>query len=216
MATTPKSYSSAEVQPAAAGGVSLRAASRSYLASSIGTNVLIGATCLLLFLYLLLHAYKTVTNWLANRRARPTGYYQAGRRYFGWGWARHGSRKSLASTTMIVSGLITLGFILIHLKQFKFGPEYAVADPASGLEIRDLYRLEMENFGNVINVVFYAICMVVVGLHVWHGFSSAFSSLGAEHPRYTPWVLRAGKVFAILIGGGFLAIPIWAFVFGAR
>lgn len=164
----------------------------------------------------LLHVYKAVTNWWANRQARPKNYYRASRRLFGWGWAGGTSRKSIASSTMIFTGTITLLFIILHLKQFRFGTEYTVLDPASGNEIRDLYRTEVENFSNLLNVIVYVICMVVVGSHIWHGFSSAFNSLGADHPRYTPWVLRAGKVFAILIAGGFIIIPIWVYAYGGR
>jgi succinate dehydrogenase / fumarate reductase cytochrome b subunit len=161
----------------------------------------------------LLHVYKTVTNWWANRHARPQNYYRASRRLFGWGWARGTSRKSIASSTMIFSGIILFLFLLIHLRQFRFGAEYTVTD-ASGREMRDLYRLEMENFSSLLNVTFYALCMVVVGSHIWHGFSSAFNSVGVDHPRYTRWVLRAGRVLAVLIAGGFLLIPIWAYAFG--
>jgi len=162
-----------------------------------------------------LHIYKAVTNWWANRRARPVNYYRASRRLFGWGWAGFTSRKSISSSTMIFSGSIILLFVIIHVAQFRFGSEYAVTD-ATGNEIRDLYRTEIENFSSILNVIFYEFCVFVVGAHIWHGFSSAFNSLGADHPRYTPWVLRAGKVFAVSIGGGFLIIPVWVYLFGVR
>jgi succinate dehydrogenase / fumarate reductase cytochrome b subunit len=162
-----------------------------------------------------LHIYKAATNWWANRRARPVSYYKAPQRLFGWGWARHTSRKSISSSTMIFSGLIILFFVLIHVRQFRFGSEYVVTDP-KGVEIRDLYRTEWEVFSNLFNVVFYELAVIVVATHIWHGFSSAFNSLGADHPRYTPWVLRAGKIFSILIGAGFVSIPIWVYAFGVR
>lgn len=168
----------------------------------------------------LLHVYKTATNYLANRRARPVRYYKTTRRFFGWGWAGFTSRKSLASTTMIFSGLIILAFVLIHVTQFKYGPEYVVekatAAPGTNEGVRDLYRLEVENFSNLLNVVFYMFAVVVVGTHLWHGFSSAFNSLGADHPRYTPWVLRIGRVIAVLLAGGFLVIPLWVYLYGVR
>jgi succinate dehydrogenase / fumarate reductase cytochrome b subunit len=156
-----------------------------------------------------LHVYKAIMNWVANRRARPVGYYRRK-------WGGPPSRKSIASSTMIFSGLVILVFVAIHLAQFKYGPEYLVAEAAPGGELRDLYRLEMEVFGNVLNVAFYGFCMVVVGFHLWHGFSSAFQSLGADHPRYTPLVLRTGKVVALALAGGFLSIPLWAYLLGSR
>ncbi len=163
----------------------------------------------------ILHVFKTVTNWWANRKARPVNYYKAPQRVFGWGWARHTSRKSIASSTMIFSGLVVFAFLMLHVWQMRFGSHYVTTD-AAGIEIRDLYRTEWEVFSNLFNVLFYEFAVIVVATHVWHGFSSAFSSLGADHRRYTPWVLRAGRVFSVLIGGGFVTIPIWVYLFGVR
>ena len=47
----------------------------------------------------LLHIYKAITNYLANRGARPIGYEMKK-------FAGHASRKSVASSTMIWSGLV--------------------------------------------------------------------------------------------------------------
>ena len=121
------------------------------------------------------------------------------------------SRKSLASSTMIFSGLWLLIFIIIHVKGFRYGIEHPW--PAGG---RDLYRLEMENFANPLMVAFYAVSMVIVGSHLWHGVSSAFQSLGADQPRWTPRVAVFGKVMAVLIAGGFIVIALWAHFAGAR
>lgn len=209
--------------------------------SSVGTKLLISVTGLALFLYLVLHlagnalvflgrdtfnhyshrllsnpllvpielgllgiflvhVYKTVKMFVDNRRARPV-------RYVNRRWAGQPSRKTLASSTMIVSGLILFLFVIIHVRGFKYGPYYEVA----GTRVRDLYRLEMESFRHPILVAFYAACMVLVGFHLWHGFSSAFQSLGADNPRVTPRLLAIGKVLAIVIAGGFLIIPLWAY-----
>jgi succinate dehydrogenase / fumarate reductase cytochrome b subunit len=160
----------------------------------------------------LIHIYEALVNWVANRQARPVGYYQPIRRYFGYGWAGKPSRKSIASTTMIVSGVVIVLFVLVHLLQFKFGPEYAVTSAASGtVGERDLYRLEIENFSNAVIVGFYALCMVVIGFHLWHGISSALNSLGVDHPRSTPTILRITRVVAVVLAAGFLFIPIWVF-----
>ena len=215
------------------------------LDSSVGTKLLVGFTGFLLFLYLILHIggnvmvflgpdtfngysdlllsnpliipieiglvmiflvhiYKTVAMTLDNRRARPVKYARKKS-------AGAPSRKSVASSTMIVSGLWLLLFIVIHVRTFKFGPEY---ETASG--VRDLYRLEMENFSDPITVVFYLISMLVVGSHLWHGASSALQSLGIDSQTWTPRILLSGKVAAVLIAGGFIVITVWAFSQGAR
>lgn len=153
-----------------------------------------------LLLIFLLHVYKTVTMFLRNQQARPASYVQKK-------MAGRPSRKSIASSTMIVSGLWLLVFIIIHVKAFRYGTEYPWA--AGG---RDLYRLEMENFSNPLMVAFYVLSMVVVGSHLWHGISSACQSLGLDHPRTTPTLLVAGKVLAVLIAVGFMVIAVWAYM----
>lgn len=146
-----------------------------------------------------IHIYKTVAMWVSNRGARPVGYAKKE-------MAGHTSRKSLASSTMIWSGLVTLAFVLIHVKQFKYGTWYTVAGDA---EVRDLHRLEVEVFSSPLWVAFYAIGTAIVGLHLRHGISSAFQSLGLDHPLYTRRLTLWGIIGAIVIGGGLAVIPIW-------
>jgi succinate dehydrogenase / fumarate reductase cytochrome b subunit len=215
---------------------------RRVFSSSVGTKLLIGTTGLLLFAYLLLHlagnllvftgqntfneyshtlisnplvvpveiglalvfilhVYKTVSMWLRNQAARPIGYQRKR-------WVGHTSRKSVSSTTMIWTGLVMLLFVGVHLQQFKFGAWYEIGDPA----IRDLYRTEAEVFTSPIWVAVYVFCMVVVGFHLRHGISSAFQSLGVDHPVYTRRLVLAGTIVAVAIAAGFAIIPIWVYV----
>jgi len=157
-----------------------------------------------LLLIFLVHVYKTVTMYLGNRAARPV-------RYAVKKSAGPPSRKTIASSTMIVSGLWLLTFVLIHVKAFRYGTEYEW--PAGG---RDLYRLEMENFANPVMVGFYVVSMVVVGSHLWHGITSSLQSLGLESPRWTPLARAAGKIVAVLVAGGFIVIALWAHLTGGR
>src|SRR5262245_30654056 len=215
---------------------------RRVLSSSVGTKLLIGTTGLLLFAYLILHLagnlmvfagqdtfnhyahalvsnplvvpielalalifvvhiYKTVMMWTKNQAARPVGYEQKA-------WAGFTSRKSLASTTMIWTGLATLVFVVVHVAQIKYGAWYQIGDPP----VRDLYRTEVEVFSSPLWVAVYVGAMVLIGFHLRHGISSAFQSLGADHPVYTKRLVTAGTVIAILIGGGFAVIPIWVYL----
>jgi succinate dehydrogenase / fumarate reductase cytochrome b subunit len=146
------------------------------------TNPLIIPVEIGLLAIFVVHVYEAIVNWLMNRRARPVQYYHAGRRLFGYGWAGRPSRKSLASTSMILSGPIILLFIIVHVSQFKYGAYYTVTSAAYGAPgIRDLYRLELQNFSNGFIVAFYVFCLVAIGLHLWHGLSSALNSLGRSH-----------------------------------
>ncbi len=155
-----------------------------------------------LLLIFLLHIYKTLRNWFANQAARPIGYAKKE-------MAGHTSRKSFASTTMIWSGLITMFFVLVHVKQFKYGSFYLVQGVE---EVRDLYRTEIEVFSSPFWVAFYVICTLIVGLHLRHGIASGFQSLGLDHPRYTGRLVFWGIVGAVIIAGGLATIPVWVYL----
>ena len=81
-----------------------------------------------LLLVFVIHIYKTVTMWTTNRRARPIAYAKKE-------LAGHTSRKGLASSTMIFSGLLIAIFVVIHVKQFKYGSFYLVEGSEA---VRDL------------------------------------------------------------------------------
>lgn len=215
---------------------------RRAFSSSVGTKLVIAATGLLLFAYLLLHLagnlmvfggqetfnhyahvlvsnplivpaelallalflihiFKAITMWTKNRAARPVAYEQKS-------WAGYTSRKSVASSTMIWTGLAILAFVVVHVAQIKYGAWYQIGDPP----MRDLYRTEVEVFSSPFWVAVYVIGMVLVGFHLRHGISSAFQSLGASHPVYTKRLVVAGTVIAILIAGGFAVIPVWVYL----
>ena len=178
----------------------------SYSDKLIHNPLLIPAELGLLALFLL-HVFKTLTLWFGSRDARPRGYVQKK-------WAGHSSRKSVASTTMILSGSFLFIFVLLHLITFKYGPHYLTADRPGE---RDLYRLVVEVFSKPGYVVFYVVSMVIIGFHLWHGASSAFQSLGIDQAGLAPKIRAAGWGLAVLIAGGFLIIPVWVFLFaGAR
>ena len=170
----------------------------------LSNPLLVPAELSLLALFLL-HAYKTVSMVVRSGRARPEKY--ATRR-----WAGTPSRKSVASSTMIASGLFLLLFVPLHLKTFKYGPHYDSA--VAG--VRDLHRLVLEVYTQPAYVAFYIVSMVVVGFHLWHGVSSAFQTVGADAPRWTPAIRRIGWLAALAIAGGFMTIPIWVLLFGDR
>ena len=150
----------------------------------------------------LLHVYKAVTNYFANQAARPAGYAMKT-------FAGHTSRKSVASSTMIWSGLVIFLFILVHVKQFKYGPWYQTAGENP---IRDLARIEFELFSQPLWVAFYVACTLLVGLHLRHGISSGLQSLGVDHPVYTRRLRMWGVAFAVIIGGGLAFIPVWVYL----
>ena len=112
---------------------------------------------------------------------------------------------------MILSGVFLFVFTILHLKTFKFGAAYVGPDG-----VRDLHRLVIEIFSKPVYVLFYVVSMAIVFLHLRHGISSAFQSMGVDHPRYSWGLVRAGMVMALLIGAGFGIIPLVIFFAGGR
>jgi succinate dehydrogenase / fumarate reductase cytochrome b subunit len=152
-----------------------------------------------------LHIVSAVSVRLGGQSARPEGYAVN---------ATKGdpSKKSWSSRSMLVTGILIGAFVVLHVKMFKFGAYYATE--LHGKEIRDLYRLVAEEFAKAPIAFGYAGIMLLLGLHLRHGFWSALQSLGAMKPTWSPCIYSAGLVFAILLAGGFLVLPLW-FYFSA-
>jgi succinate dehydrogenase / fumarate reductase cytochrome b subunit len=65
-----------------------------------------------------------------------------------------------------------------------------------------------ENSSALFGVLFYVISMLVLGYHLWHGFASAFQSLGLNHPLYMPIIKKIGMAFSIVVPFLFAIIPV--------
>lgn len=159
-----------------------------------------------LVLVFLLHVITGIRVKLESKRARPVGYAVAR--------SKGGpSKGSFASRNMILTGMALLAFVIIHVKQFKYGPGVAegYVTTLDGAESRDLYRLVVETYQNPWVVAFYVGMMLLLGMHLRHGFWSAFQSLGVAHPRWSPLIYSAAALLAVVLAGGFLIIPIWLY-----
>lgn len=146
------------------------------------------------------HLATGVVVTLRNRAARPEPYATSR-------WAGSPSHKSWASTTMILSGIVVLAFVPLHIMTFKFGTYYPAAEPG----VRDLHRLVVEEFQKPAWVLWYVLAMVVIGFHLWHGFGSAFETLGVHYRRP---LRRLGQALAVVIAAGFLIIPVILYLTG--
>lgn len=146
------------------------------------------------------HLVAGIVVTLRNRASRPIGYAENH-------WAGHTSHKSWPSVTMILSGIVVLAFVPLHILTFKFGTHYATP----GSDVRDLHRLVLEVFQNPLWVGWYVLAMLVIGSHLWHGFGSAFETLGVH---YRKPLRRFGQALAVLLAGGFLLIPVIIFLTG--
>ncbi len=148
--------------------------------------------------------------WLriGNTKARPIPY-AAGLK--SKGGPTHGN---VASRNMIWAGVILLAFLIFHILQFKYGPgiEEGYSTLIHNTSARDLYRLVVEEFQKPWVVGVYLVAMLALGMHIRHGFWSAFQSLGIAFPRWTRFLDGLAILLALVLAGGFAIIPIYLFM----
>lgn len=151
------------------------------------------------------HATIGISIWLGKRRARPQDYatYES---------AGGASRQSLASRSMILTGILLLVFTVFHLVTFKYGTYYEIT-LSDGTVVRDIARLVREQFSNPVYAFGYPAMMLLLALHLRHGVWSALQSLGLVRPGSSASIYLVGGLLGLLIGVGFLLLPI-AIYFG--
>lgn len=159
----------------------------------------------LLYLFILLHALFALILWLNNRKARPVRYAVE----------KANENSTWASRSMTLLGSLIFIFLIIHLKdfwwQYKFsgGYEFEIDDNGN----RDIYQLVVMQFQYTYVTVTYVIGLVALAIHLWHGFQSAFQTLGLNHHLYTPVIKVIGLLYAILIPLGFATMPVYVYFF---
>ncbi len=109
------------------------------------------------------HIASAFSLWSRNREARRTRYKR-----------QKDLATDYAARTMYWTGPILLLYLIYHLLHFTILPDYP----------GDVYRNVVEGFQNPLIAGFYILGNVALGLHIFHGFYSAFQTLGANHPRY--------------------------------
>ncbi|GGW58137.1 succinate dehydrogenase [Winogradskyella epiphytica] len=140
---------------------------------------------------------------IKNRKARTISYAK-----------NNGAANSTwMSRNMIYSGLAILAFMGLHFYDFWFpeiNTKYIQGD-MSGLLANGDYRYFEElqhKFVDVWRVALYCVSFVFLALHLLHGFSSAFQSVGANN-KYTKGLKGFGKAYAIIIPLGFIFIALF-------
>ena len=118
---------------------------------------------------------------------------------------------SVSSQSMVYTGSFMLAFLITHLITFKYGSIYMVK--YEDKEIRDIFRLIVEVFNNPNYVIWYIISLVFVGIHLSHGVSSGFQSLGLIGGRSRNTIKIIGYIYAIIVALGFMAQPIYVYFF---
>jgi len=82
---------------------------------------------------------------------------------------------------------------------------------------KDLYKITVDFFMQpkygFLYTILYVISMVVLGFHLYHGFGSAFQSMGMNNPKYNGFIKNFGYAFAIIVPLLFAIIPVYIHFF---
>ena len=107
--------------------------------------------------------------------------------------------RTLGSATMPYTGVILLLFVIYHLLNFHFVDKTHTT----------IFQIVSTAFAQPSYVLIYTFAMIIAAVHVSHGFWSAFQTLGANHPKYTPLLRGLSLVFSLIVGIGFGFIPVY-------
>ncbi|MFL1010834.1 succinate dehydrogenase cytochrome b subunit [Flavisericum labens] len=138
---------------------------------------------------------------IKNKKARQVAYVK-----------NNGAANSTwMSRNMIYSGLVILAFIVLHFIDFwipELNTKYVLGD-MSGMHDGDFryYHELVAKFENPLRVGAYVLAFVLLGLHLAHGFTSAFQSMGSSAGRKKT-LQNLGKVYSIIIPLGFIIIAV--------
>ena len=149
------------------------------------------------------HIWSAVKLSAENKAARPV-------QYANW----NPTVASYASRTMLMSGLIILGFIIYHLLHFTVqvkainltGQDFLALNDDEGRH--DVFRMMITGFTHPLVSGFYVLAVALLCLHLSHGISAMFQSIGLKNAAYGPLIDRFAKVAAWLIFLGYVSIPV--------
>lgn len=143
----------------------------------------------------LIHVITGITLFIQNYKARSVPYETD----------EAAGGRTLSSLTMPYTGFIILGFVVFHLINFSF------VDKSD----RTIFEIVRAAFANPIYMIIYLVVMIIVALHVRHGFWSACQTLGVNHPKYMPALMVLSVIVALIIGFGFGLLPLYIWTLGS-
>ena len=156
-----------------------------------------------LLLMVSLHVWSAISLSRENKAARPVQYAN---------WQPNSA--SYASRTMLMSGLIVSAFIIYHLLHYTVkvkaanftGQDFNSLADAEGHH--DIYAMVRIGFSQPLVVLFYVVSVGLLCLHLSHGVSAMFQSLGLKNHNYGPLIDKAAKVIALGLFVGYIAVPV--------
>jgi succinate dehydrogenase / fumarate reductase cytochrome b subunit len=140
----------------------------------------------------LVHVVVGTILFFENLKARPTRYNVY----------KNPGGRTIGSNTMPYTGVLILIFVILHLLKFTFVDK----------SVTPIYQQMAATFANPGWVFLYVVAMIIVAVHISHGFWSMFQTFGMNHPRYLPLIMKLGLVVTFIFGMGFGVLPIYLLI----
>lgn len=171
-------------------------------AKFMAENPIIRIMEVVLFIGLVLHMVQALVLTMANRKARPVKYAMTNGK----------ANSKWYSRSMGILGSLLLIFLAVHLANFWVKSRFTglPGQDANGNE--NLYALMLIVFKEPIFILVYLLGVFSLAFHLLHGFPSAFQTMGWNHPKYNPLIVKVGAVFSIGISIIFALMPISIFL----
>ncbi len=154
-----------------------------------------------LLLLAILHIISAIQLARENSKARPVSY--ASDKVYG---------ASFASQAILFSGLIVLAFLVYHILHFTVGviqtDALTYTEIYKGETRHDVYKMMVVGFSSPWISMIYLICMGLLCLHLSHGVSSMFQSLGWKKNAFRGAINNFARISALIIFLGNCSIPI--------
>ncbi len=158
--------------------------------------ILIGE--IVIFSGFLFHIVDGIGLVINNKKARPVSY---------GGGAN--AKTSPGSKIMGPLGIIITIFFIIHLMDFFYHAKIANDLGMDAHGVPNLYEIVKIKFQNPIWTIGYVFAMAAIGVHLNHGFQSAFQTFGLNHVKYTPIIKMIGTAYAVIVPAAFAFIPLF-------
>jgi succinate dehydrogenase / fumarate reductase cytochrome b subunit len=172
------------------------AAFNSY-AEFMSTNEIIRAMEIVLFAGFIIHIITSSIVWAKNRAARPKDYKVQ----------RKNENSKLSSRVSFLTGSVIYIFLMVHLESFWYQWRYHPDLNPS------IYNLVKTSFSSAAYCGFYIFAMILLGLHLKHGFQSAFQTFGIKGKRYESIINAVGVFFWLIVPIAFSFMPIHFLIF---
>ena len=172
----------------------------------MATNPIIKIIEPVLALGFIIHIIWAAVLTLQNQKARPVGYAKSSQ----------GVNATWASRNMFILGSMIFIFLIIHLYNFWWNIKFpSLGTPLSttivgGVEMEDTYTLVAGLFkSSIVYCLIYILGGIFLGLHITHGFWSAFQSIGFSNDIWRKRLEYVAYFFAVVFAVGFSIIPLY-------